>query len=331
MKKILVIKLGALGDAVMATPLVAAIQKHHEQDEIHLLTSPPFEQLFANWKQLTVSSLERKGFLSLPKMILWIKQQGFDVVYDLQSNDRTRMALALSGIKTIIGNHAGFPYTHSPTEAYVGQVHIFQRMREVLATTGIQQIPDRPLIPASAQDSKFINDWLLQQGLQNKPFILMHAGTSPKHPEKCWHGFLALALALGNQNITTIWLGGKSESDKNAVYAKETGINASLVFTLPQIALLAEQAAFSVCNDSGPMHILSAACKPVFAFFGPTNHLRNHAIGQKEYVITHQGENIRGKRLSDSKYDLNRISLAQALDKIESIIDLTTITGSDKD
>ena len=329
MKKILIIKLGALGDTVMATPLIAAIQEHHEQDEVHLLTSPPFEQLFVNWQQLIVTSLQRKGFFSLPKMMLWIKQHDFDVVYDLQSNDRTRLALALSGIKTIIGNHSGFPYTHSPTEAYVGQVHIFQRMREVLASAGIQQIPDRPLLPANEQDYQFIKDWLLQEDLNNRPFVLMHAGASPKHPEKCWQGFLDLALALENKNVTTIWLGGASESEKNANYAKETGINASLEFSLPQIALLAEQAIFSVSNDSGPMHILSVASKPVFAFFGPTNHLRNHAIGQKTFVITHQDENIRGKRLSDSKYDLNQISVAEAMEKIGHVIDLTKFRNSD--
>jgi len=34
------------------------------------------------------------------------------------------------------------------------------------------------------------------------------------------------------------------------------------------------------------MHILSCSEIPVYAFFGPTNWKRAHAIGQKKHVIT---------------------------------------------
>ncbi len=42
------------------------------------------------------------------------------------------------------------------------------------------------------------------------------------------------------------------------------------------------------------MHILSGSGIPVFAFFGPTNWLRSHAVGQKENIIVPPGhiENV---------------------------------------
>ncbi len=52
MSKVLIIKLGALGDVIMATPAIKQIQRHHHADEIWLLTSTPFFILFKNWEGL---------------------------------------------------------------------------------------------------------------------------------------------------------------------------------------------------------------------------------------------------------------------------------------
>jgi len=42
---------------------------------------------------------------------------------------------------------------------------------------------------------------------------------------------------------------------------------------------------FAICNDSGPMHLLSLSGIPVHAFFGPTDWRRSHALGQQEHVL----------------------------------------------
>ena len=45
-------------------------------------------------------------------------------------------------------------------------------------------------------------------------------------------------------------------------------------------------AKFAVTNDSGPMHILSSGNIPIFGIFGPSDWVRNHALGQEKYVVT---------------------------------------------
>ena len=75
------------------------------------------------------------------------------------------------------------------------------------------------------------------------------------------------------------------------MYRKEftvtaVGIDATNVFTLPQLAILGQRARFAVTNDSGPMHVLSASGIPVFALFGPSNWRRNHALGQAARALS---------------------------------------------
>ena len=56
-------------------------------------------------------------------------------------------------------------------------------------------------------------------------------------------------------------------------------------FTIVELAELGRRARFAITNDSGPMHVLSAAGIPVFGLFGPSDWRRNHALGQAENVI----------------------------------------------
>jgi len=64
--------------------------------------------------------------------------------------------------------------------------------------------------------------------------------------------------------------------------------------------VLGQHALFAITNDSGPMHILSCSGVPVYAFFGPTNWRRNHAIGQAKHVITQeQSAENKNKRCQD--------------------------------
>lgn len=316
-KKILIVKFGALGDVVMSTSLIDQIQKFHSGDQVHLLTSPPFEDLFHNWKDLEITSLSRKGLLSTLKMIGWLRKQGFDRVYDLQSNDRSRFVLAFSGIKERVGNHPAIPYNISPENKYIGDTHIFERMNLLLASAGIPAADPLPVLPCSREDEKTVLDWLEKNGLIDKKFVLLHAGASPEHPEKCWPYYLPLAKELNKRGLVPVWLGSDNEKENNRSCSSVVGIDATNVFSLTQISLLGHDTAFSLTNDSGPMHILSASRRPVFAFFGATNWRRNHALGQMKYVITLQPDGVIGKQLRNPDYALKNISVEFVMDRLK--------------
>ena len=120
-RDILIIKLGALGDVVMATGLVERILRHHAPRRCVLLTSPAYGELFAARPSLELKTFDRSSLRSTLATVQWIRRQRFRRVYDLQSNDRTSVMCGLSAIPERAGNHPRFPYNLHPQGRYKGQ------------------------------------------------------------------------------------------------------------------------------------------------------------------------------------------------------------------
>ena len=315
--KILIIKLGALGDVIMSTSIIKRISEHHHNDEIWLMTSPAYVSLFHNWhKKLRIISVARKGLLLLWRSISWIRSHGFDRCYDLQSNDRTSIICALSGIPVRAGNHPRFPYHFHPQEKYVGQCHSQERLKQILTSVGIEPSEEPPYLPVSTFSRYKVAAWLEQNRLPDGKFVIMHAGASAKHTSKRWPYYLQLARELQKYRLKTVWSGGKDDYDINVRLSANIGVDITNIFDILEEAELGRHASFAVTNDSAPMHILSCSDIPVFGIFGPTNWRRSHAVGQKKHIIALDTD----KNKDDYTFvpaDINRISSVMVMDKLK--------------
>ena len=285
-RQILIIKLGALGDVVLAAPQIARLLECHAADRVTLLTAPDFRELLSGFHGLNIVTFKRKGLISMLALLRWLPGQRFDIVYDLQGSLRSRIMTLLTQAQLRAGPEPALAYTHAPLAASE-YVHAFDRFNAVLRVAGIDAAPASPCLPVSAAALTRVDAWLQQQGLSGKRLVLMHAGASPRWPSKRWPAdyFQTLALALESRGLTVIWLGGESERDVNRRLAGAAGIDASAVFSLAELVALGHRAVFAVSNDSGPMHLLSSASLPVYACFGPTDWRRSHALGQAARVL----------------------------------------------
>lgn len=283
--RVLIIKLGALGDVIIATSVIRQILAAHGDDEVWLLTSAPFIDLFSAWPALHVHTVRRHGFAHTTGTIAWIRRQRFARIYDLQSNDRTALLCALSGTPMRIGNHPRYPYTHHPTTPHRKAEHGFGRLQLMLAAAGLSPAEERPYLPATEDARAQVELWILERGLAARPFAVMHSGASPRWPAKRWPGYADLAARVEEHGVKVVWLGAGADAALNAQLAQRAGIDATDRFSIPALAELARHARFAVTNDSGPMHALASAGISVYAFFGPTDWRRSHALGQREHVL----------------------------------------------
>ena len=93
MSNILIIKHGSLGDIAQACGAIQDISENHKDDEVHLLTTKPFFDLFK--KNPYVSNvildkrLSRFNLIYLYSLMKNIKKFKFTKVYDLQNSSRT--------------------------------------------------------------------------------------------------------------------------------------------------------------------------------------------------------------------------------------------------
>jgi len=272
----------------MSTSLIKEIQSFHSKDNLFLLTAKPFDKIFRNWHELTVHAIERKGICNTLRTVTWIRKNKFETVYDLQSNDRSGLYCALSGISKRVGNHPRYPYNIHPKDAYTGQCHIYKRMLAVLDSAGIHSEIQAPSLPVTKEEKHRVSSWINENRLIENNFIILHAGGSKQHLEKRWPYFQQLAEILSAEGKTIVWIGGKDDLEINKSLSSVTGINACNLFTFSELVELGRRASFAITNDSGPMHILSCSDIPVYAFFGPTNWKRAHATGQERNVISAQ-------------------------------------------
>lgn len=290
-ERILIIKLGALGDVVVATPHIERIMAAHPHSEIYLLTAPVFAPLFAAHPRLMVKALPRKGVVAMWQALSWVRRMRFSAVYDLQGSDRTRVLTLLSGAPRRVGIGPAICYTHrSPHDDR--RAHIFERLNALLLCAGLPAAEPHPRLWVDEHSRAEVGRWLAEQDLVGKPLTLMHAGASARWLSKRWEEarFADLARRLEQRGLTVVWLGGKEERELNRRLAAVAGIDATGAFSITALAELARRARFAVVNDSGPMHVLSTAAIPVYAFFGPTDWRRSHAVGQVERVLRHPVE-----------------------------------------
>jgi ADP-heptose:LPS heptosyltransferase len=257
----------------------------HADDRVTLLTAPAFAELVSGLP-LQVVTFRRKGFVEMLRVVRWLLGQQFDVVYDLQGSLRSRVMTQLTQADKRVGRSPAIAYTHAPSGPAAG-LHAFDRFNEVLVAGGLEAALPRLQLPVSVAATSRVAAWLQQQGLQGRPLVPVHAGSSRQWLSKRWPEacFRSLADALEARGLAVVWIGGEAERTLNARLATHAGVDATAVFGLAELLALAGQAVFAVTNDSGPMHVLSAAALPVYAFFGPTDWRRSHALGQAERVL----------------------------------------------
>lgn len=285
-RRVLIIKLGALGDVVVATPHIERILAAYPGDAVYLLTAPAFAPLFAAHPRLEVKAVPRKGGVAMWQALTWVRRMHFAAVYDLQGSDRSRMLTWLSGAPRRVGIGPALCYTHrSPHDDR--SAHIFERLNALLLGAGLPAAEPHPRLWTDARTRAEVDRWLLERRPAGRPLVLMHAGSSARWLSKRWEEarFAELARRLEQQGLAVVWLGGDEERGLNQRLATVAGIDATGAFDIAALAELATRARFAVVNDSGPMHVLSTAAIPVYAFFGPTDWRRSHAVGQAGHVL----------------------------------------------
>jgi len=270
--RILVIKLGALGDFIQALGPFAAIRSHHARAEITLLTRGPFVDFIRPsgyfddiWADTKPGPLQIAAGLELRR---GLREGGFDRVYDLQTSERSSFYYRLfwpgpypqwSGIAD------GCSHPHANPNRDV--LHTEERQAEQLAQAGIVQVPAADLSWVEADTDRF--------GLDPR-FALLVAGGAAHRPAKRWPAarYGALAGRLAAAGVTPVLLGSVAEADVIGEVAAACPAvrNLASQTDFADIAVLARSAVCAVGNDTGPMHIIAASgCPSVVLYSHESN------------------------------------------------------------
>ncbi len=266
MKRILVIRHGAMGDFVLSFTPFAAIRAHHPDAEITLLTTRPFAELAeaAPWFDRVVVDA-RPAWWNLPG--LWrLRGQvaGFDFVYDLQTSGRSSRYFRLAGRPLWSGVAAGC--SHPQTGPARAAMHTIERQRDQLRLAGIADFP--------APDLRFLTGRATPK-LPDR-FALLVPGAALHRPEKRWPAALygGLAAALVARGMTPVIIGAGADQSLAAVIGAVCPGTIDLTgrTALLDLFAIATRAELAVGNDTGPMHIAAASgCRCIVLFSGASD------------------------------------------------------------
>lgn len=254
MSRILIVKLGALGDFFMAQPAIRAIRAYHRADQLSLLTIPALRGLAAasGMFEEILEDPREPWPIGHWRIARRLRASGFARIYDLQGTRRTAWYFRLMwpGRPPWAGPVAGCAYPRPPRPPGAHRAAWYAAQLAVLGIP-VPEMED----PAWLQDD--ISGFALRA-----PYALIAAGGSAHRPAKRWPAtsYAALAALLTAHDITPVLIGTPIDAAANESIA--SGVPAVIDLTgrtsIPMLASLARGACGAVGNDTGPMHVIAA-------------------------------------------------------------------------
>ena len=263
--RILVIKLGALGDVVLALGPLAAIRRHHPDAHITALTTKPYAALLGAspyvdevWTDTRPRFWQFASWWGLRRRL---RHAGFARVYDLQTSDRSAFYFHLLGEGpewSGIAPGCSHPHGNPGRDA----MHTIERQAEQLRAAGIADVPPPDVSWLKADIGRF--------ALSSDMALLVPGGAATR-PRKRWpvERFAALATELHQRGLQPVILGTLPEKPLAEAIRAACPAARSLVGDtgFAEIAALARGARLAIGNDTGPMHLIAAAGCPSLVLF----------------------------------------------------------------
>ncbi len=288
-KRILLVRLSALGDVLLATPAVRALKRRFPDAEIDWLVERPYLPLVEENPHAAALGYDKrgehrglKGWLKLRRQL---EERDYDLVIDLQGKPKT--ALLRSVARDSLAMQKRTPL--EAARALFGddpplvRAHAVDLFLEALRPLGVE--PDGQALELKVSESS------RQEARELPAGRLVGLAPGARWATKRWPAehFAQLAQQLGERGFTPVLFGGPG--DRNEIDAVRAAMPAGmpLVDTM-SLSVGGLAAAISwlevlVAGDSGPVHIASALGTPVVALFGPTSPARWRPLSPASEVM----------------------------------------------
>jgi ADP-heptose:LPS heptosyltransferase len=277
-RRVLVIKLGALGDMVLAFAALRRIRLAHPEAELTVLTTPPFATLAAACPDVdrVEDDGRPRGLAAAARMIGRLRRAGYDRIYDLQTSSRSSAYFQLLRPDPPEWSGVAPGCSHPHRNPDRDRMHTLERQADQLKDAGIW--PDAPTAPEAAPPPDL--SWMLHLDRPDlrpgwfdlePPYALLIPGGSAHRLEKRWPAgrYARLARLLRESHLHVAVVGGAAEAEaaREILEACPSAKDLTGKTDFPQLAALGAQAALAVGNDTGPTHLIAAAGAPTLALF----------------------------------------------------------------
>jgi lipopolysaccharide heptosyltransferase II len=283
--KILLFKVGALGDILMTTPLIRQLRKAYPDAKIDYLVGKNSKVILENNKYIDeIITFEeniifKKKLFSLFGLIKNIKRKKYDFVFVLDKHWIFNLISLLSCIKERIGfDRLGKEDCFLTKKVYYDQSkHDVLSYLDLLSKVAKVNYKDTKLDYFILKTDLSFAKRYYKNEFQNKKVICIAPGGGVNIGQtlslKRWPAerFIELMKLLKKSNIEVLLIGGASDYNVGSKILKEVSIKSQIGVTLTKSAALLKYADAVLTNDSGPMHLAATQNDKLISVFGPTN------------------------------------------------------------
>ncbi|MFH1802107.1 MAG: glycosyltransferase family 9 protein [archaeon] len=271
--KIVLIKLGALGDVIRTLPLAVALKKRFPKSELTWITKPNALEIIKTDK-------------NIDKVLMSKPQEEFDVLYNFDIDKvATTMASEIKA-KEKFGFYSDNGYASAfnlGAEYYLNTLFddelkksnkkTYQEMMFEVAEIPYEK--KRYYIDLTPEEASLGEIFLKQNNLVGKKIIGIHIGSSPRWPSKAWHEsrineFIKKIKEQGNEVILFAGPDEIEKRDKILAALKSEGIEVPTNNphnSTREFAALVNICKAIVCSDSFALHLSIGLEKPTVGLF----------------------------------------------------------------
>ena len=308
MSNILIIKHGSLGDIAQASGAIQDICENHSTDDIFLLTTTPYLDLFEknnSLKGIIIDKrLSRFNLIYLYSLMKKIKKNKFTKVYDLQNSSRTsfykKILFPNANLNIWCSSETTLP--NDKTKEEFDKNPVLERFNHQLQSSGIEtKHTMSPDFSWSCVDiEKIMNEYKLSN------YILLFPFCSPHLTLKKWPYFnnlINLIKAKYKDQFKIITAPGPKEIDEADQYDAIKILDNGKAVSISKLSSLIKKSSFVVANDTGPAHMTAHLNAKGLALFG------SHTTAKK---VSIERDNFKAIQVSD----LNKLSAEKVFEKI---------------
>lgn len=286
-KRILVIKIGALGDVILSVPSLRMIRKKFPAAHLGVLVDGRYSAAVSNCpfvNEVLLFDRERsRSWIWLARFAKRLRREAYDVSVDLQNTKRTHLLAFLAGIPERYGFCRG-PFGRLLTQPdftfSTGDSPVRHQFR-LLSRLGINQMEEQLELWPDPVSEEQVNQWFEEKQIKpGQPLVGLVMGSSPRWLTKRWpaESFRSLAGRLIKELGCRVVLIGSSDDrvlTEGLDGARDSVVDLMGQTTLRNLISLVQRLAVLVTGDTAPLHVASALGTRTVALFGPTDPRRH--------------------------------------------------------
>jgi len=342
--RVLIVRIGAMGDVLHAMPAVAALRELHPDWFIGWAIEPAWRELLEaksdapevarrstgrdsrrplvdvlaqvptrEWKRRPLSLNTLSDAARLRREL---RGDEYDLCVDMQGSVRSAIVGRMAGARVFAGSSepretpAAWFYSK---KIRLNATHVVEQGCELLgAAVGETLRPAKVTLPVDPAAERWCDATLSGIG-ERFAMIAPTAGWGAKQWPAERYG--AVAKALGSAGFRTL-VNAASAEDVVGRRVVETSHGAATLVpcSVGQMIALVRRVGVLIAGDTGPLHLAAALDRPVVGLYGPTDPARNGPYGTVARVLRHASSKRDHSRYAEAEAGLMQITTDEVVE-----------------